>query len=427
MRLGALTQTSIIISLAITAMATVVTYDVETIPPAALAIVALVTFSAVVFAAMLIAWAGEASQFSVSQGLALAVVALVQTLPEFFVEGGIAWLAGQDPARYLELVIANFTGANRLLSGLGWPLILFVLEIQRRRNGRKGGGITLRSEHSTEVVFMLGSSLYYTVIIIKGTLTVFDAVFLSGVFLGYLFMLGRLPSENEAPEEVLEGVPLSLVKIPNRRARSIAILALFLFSGLVFVTIVHPFVTTMERIATLLFGPLAVFFFIQWIAPFLSEFPEKVTAFHWARTIKLAPMALLNFISSSVNELTILVAVIPVVFAISSGQILPVPIASHRGEILLTMAQSIYASSSLLSLRYGLRAASILFTLWLASTIFPIFAYNNTELLNLGRYLVSSIFLILAGLEVVLHRGHITVFREFRHTMRQYVARKASP
>ena len=61
-------------------------------------VVALFTFAAVVSAAMMIAWAAEASQFSISQGLALAVVAIVQTLPEFFVEGTIAWNAGQNPA-----------------------------------------------------------------------------------------------------------------------------------------------------------------------------------------------------------------------------------------------------------------------------------------------------------------------------------------
>ncbi|HEY5620435.1 MAG TPA: hypothetical protein VIK88_02125, partial [Candidatus Bathyarchaeia archaeon] len=200
---------------------------------------------------------------------------------------------------------------------------------------------------------------------------------------------------------------------------------LFLFSGLVFVTIVEPFVKSMERIATILFGSLAVFFFIQWVAPFLSEFPEKVTAFHWARTIKLAPMALLNFVSSSVNELTILVAIIPLVFSISSGLIQPVPIAAHSGEILLTMAQSLYASASLLGLRYGLRNASILFSLWLVSLLIPVFTYNDPVLLSLGRETISAIFLVLAGVEVFLHRGNITVFHEFRQTIREYVKKTA--
>ncbi|HLE65161.1 MAG TPA: hypothetical protein VI816_03430 [Candidatus Bathyarchaeia archaeon] len=425
MRRSLLTRTSAIFALAVAAMAVVVTYDVETIPPTALAVVALVTFAAVVSAAMLIAWAGEASQFSVSQGLALAVVALVQTLPEFFVEGGIAWLAGQDPGRYLDLVIANFTGANRLLSGLGWPLILFIVGLQRRRTGQKGNGIALRGEHSIEVVFMLGASSYYILIIIKGTLTVLDSIVMSGVFLVYLYLLSKLPSEDEDPNEVLEGVPLGLVGIRNARAKAATILGLFLFSGLVFVTIVEPFVKSMERIATILFGSLAVFFFIQWVAPFLSEFPEKVTAFHWARTIKLAPMALLNFVSSSVNELTILVAIIPLVFSISSGLIQPVPIADHSGEILLTMAQSLYASASLLGLRYGLRNASILFSLWLVSLLIPVFTYNDPVLLSLGRETVSAIFLVLAGVEVFLHRGNITVFHEFRQTIREYVKKTA--
>ena len=86
-------------------------------------ILALFTFASVIAAAMMIAWAAEASQYSISQGLALAVVAIVQTLPEFFVEGAIAWNAGQDPVGWLPNGTANFTGANRLLTGLGWPLI----------------------------------------------------------------------------------------------------------------------------------------------------------------------------------------------------------------------------------------------------------------------------------------------------------------
>src|SRR5438046_10716050 len=90
---------------------------------------------------MMTAGAEEASQCSRSQALALAIVAIVQTLPEFFVEGAITWNAGKDPANWLPNVTANFTGANRLLTGLGWPLILFTAIVQRRRNGLKGSGV----------------------------------------------------------------------------------------------------------------------------------------------------------------------------------------------------------------------------------------------------------------------------------------------
>ena len=47
-------------------------------------------------------------------------------------------------------------------------------------------------------------------------------------------------------------------------------------------------------------------FFIQWVAPFLSEFPEKVSAFLWARRVTHAPMALMNMVSSNINQWTLL-------------------------------------------------------------------------------------------------------------------------
>src|SRR5512140_3014158 len=86
---------------------------------------ALWTFPSVLLSAFVIAWGAEAAQFLISQGLALAILAWLQTLPEFAVEAVIAWGAGKDISK-THLVIANFTGSLRLLVGLGWPLIYFV-------------------------------------------------------------------------------------------------------------------------------------------------------------------------------------------------------------------------------------------------------------------------------------------------------------
>lgn len=364
------------------------------------------TFGSVVAAAMIIAWAAEASEFSISQGLALAIVAIVQTLPEFFVEGAIAWNAGRDPTEWLPNVTANFTGANRLLTGLGWPLILFTALVQRRRNGTRGANaISLRKEHSIEVVFMLGATVYYVPIWLRGSLEIVDTIILTGAFLTYMWVLSRLPSEEEDPEEILDASPLYIVKMPKRR-RALTIMGLFTIAGLVFIVISKPFVDSINTIAEALFGAGAGFFFIQWIAPFLSEFPEKVTAFHWARKVKLAPMALLNFVSSAVSELTALVAIIPIVFAVSFGGIAPVSIATHRDEVLLTLAQSLYACACLLDLEYDTRNALVLFGLWLVST-----AFVQT------RFWVAIVFIALATVEVVIERRRITVFSSFRKTL----------
>jgi len=74
---------------------------------------ALWTFPTILASAFVVAWGAETAQFYVSQGLALAMLAWIQVLPEFAVEAVIAW------QRNIPLMTANFTGALRLLTGLG--------------------------------------------------------------------------------------------------------------------------------------------------------------------------------------------------------------------------------------------------------------------------------------------------------------------
>ena len=115
------------------------------------ALAALWTFPSMLLSAFLVAWGAEAAQFLISQGLALAILAWLQTLPEFAVEAVIAWEAGRNPER-AHLAIANLTGAIRLLLGLGWPMIYFVFAIAGRRQGQKGlPPIALEPEHAVEI------------------------------------------------------------------------------------------------------------------------------------------------------------------------------------------------------------------------------------------------------------------------------------
>ncbi|HZY93462.1 MAG TPA: hypothetical protein VFE98_01195 [Candidatus Bathyarchaeia archaeon] len=376
--------------------------------------VAIFSFGAVIAASLLIAWAAEASESSISRGLALAIVAIVQTIPEYFVEGTIAWKAGQDPVVWLPNVVANFTGANRLLTGLGWPLILFTLIIQRKRRGVVGPTtIALGRGHSVEVVFMIGGSLYYVWILVERALTLIDSIILTGIFVAYMWMLAKMPRGMEEAGQALEGAPLAIVQIRSPRRRFLLIVFLFAFSGMTFYLISGPFVESIRQIAEMflvgLLGSGAVFFSIQWIAPVLSEFPEKVTAFNWARQIRLAPMALLNFISSAVNELTALVALIPILFITSKGSLGVIPLDGQQWiEVFLTMAQSLYACITLLDLEYDISNAMVLFSLWLISTA-----------LIEARLVVSIIFLLLAAIELVGKRRRIVVFSAFRRTVGQ--------
>src|SRR5438105_8280108 len=121
------------------------------------ALAALWTFPSMLVSAFLVAWGAEAAQFLISQGLALAILAWLQTLPEFAVEAVIAWDAGRDPER-AHLAIANLTGAIRLLLGLGWPMIYFVFAAAGRKQAvaHDGAGGARHAEggarHATPLV-----------------------------------------------------------------------------------------------------------------------------------------------------------------------------------------------------------------------------------------------------------------------------------
>ena len=81
---------------------------------------------AILGSAFLLAWAAEALQLDVSQGLALTVLALIAVLPEYAVDFAFAWKAGDDPDKYAPLALANMTGANRLLIGIGWSMVVLL-------------------------------------------------------------------------------------------------------------------------------------------------------------------------------------------------------------------------------------------------------------------------------------------------------------
>ena len=155
---------------------------------------ALWTFPSILLSAFLVAWGAEAAQFLISQGVALALLAWLQTLPEFAVEAVIAWEAGKDPTR-THLAIANLTGAIRLLLGLGWPTIYFVFAFYGRHKAeQRFPAIHLDKEHAVEVVGLVPPLLYFIVILLKGRFSWVDAVILLLLYAAYLWVFVLLRS-----------------------------------------------------------------------------------------------------------------------------------------------------------------------------------------------------------------------------------------
>jgi cation:H+ antiporter len=339
--------------------------------PKTSSISALWTFPSILVSAFVIAWGAEAAQFLMSQGLALAILAWLQTLPEFAVEAVIAWQAGKDPTM-THLAIANFTGSLRLLVGLGWPMIYFVAAaFGWKRAGRKFISLELDEEHSVEVFGLLLPILYFAFIWWKGTLTLWDAFPLSSFYFLYLWVLWKIPPivESEEALEELGFVPRRVLAL-GAQGRIVAIATLFIVGGAILFLSVRPFLDSMLAIAASL--GVSTFVFVQWVAPFLSEFPEKLSAFYWARRVSTANVALMNMVSSNINQWSILSALIPVVFVISSGTIRPLVFDPfQRQEILLTILQGFLGFLLLLNLKLTFHEALVLFVFWLVQFAIP--------------------------------------------------------
>ncbi len=384
---------------------------------------AALCFGAVVAAALLISWGAEAAQFYVSQGLAVAFIALLQVVPEFMVEAVIAWEAGKTGR--VDLVFANASGSNRLLTGFGWPLIFFVTDFyHRRKHGRPLDAIRLRSVHVVEVMALLFASSWYLVVIWRGRLTLLDSAVLGGAFVSYLWLLNRLPAEDEEGKEDLLAPARLIVDIERRWLRRALMFGLFALGGIVMWAVAHPFLDAMEHVAIAV--GVSQFAFVQWVAPFLTEFPEKVTAMYWSRTVKLAPMALLNMVSSTVNQFTALVAMIPIAYALSVGAAEPIRMDPlHRTEIFLSFATTLYGVACVVKFRFTRVNAIIMLALF----ILQFFYQGPIDLPRIGapgtgfdlppiqsHLAIAWAYVVLAVAEVSRHAGELRIREALRET-----------
>ncbi len=308
-------------------------------------------------ASLFIAWGAESAQYFIAQGFALAILAWLQTLPEFAVEAVLAWKQ-QKP-----LLLSNLTGALRLLTGVGWPLIYATAAFyHRRREQRPLHRIQLEKHDSVQIVTLLLSLVWIVVVFFKGSLGVMDAVILIGVYGLYLWLLNRIPPEKAEDVEEMERIPRTIVKA-RPVIRNISIVSLFVVGGGLMFVVAEPFLGGLLALATAV--GISQFVAVQWIAPFVSEFPEKVSAFYWARTVDRAPMALMNMVSSNINQWTLLAAMLPIVLSFGAGQVSSIPFDHQQSvELLMTVAQSLLGALLLLDMKLAWWEAGLLFVLW---------------------------------------------------------------
>ncbi len=149
---------------------------------------------------------------------------------------------------------------------------------------------------------------------------------------------------------------------------------------------------------------------MQWVAPFVSEFPEKVSAFYWARTIDRAPMALMNMVSSNINQWTLLTALLPIIFSVSAGHLAPIRFDGQQElELLMTIGQSLIGLMFLMNMELAWWEASALFGLWfLQFALSPIHAGPSlfARFASHIHWLVTVAYFLWFAIEVIRTLAH---------------------
>lgn len=299
-----------------------------------------IIFGVAIFgAAFMLSWAAEAAQIEISQSLAIAILALIAVLPEYAVDFVFTWKAAHDPSQ-AHYAVANMTGANRLLVGLGWPLILLIAILVKKQKT-----IVLEKSQWVEVFYLAMATIYSFTIPLKGSLNLFDTFILVGLFAMYTRRVAKM----ETIEPELVGVAKILADMPMT-TRRIATIGLFLYPGLVILAVAEPFAMSLVEAATLM--GMDPFHAVQWLAPIASEAPEFIIAATWAARGS-GNAAIRALVSSKVNQWTLLIGTIPLVYSISGGAIKPFPLDTlQQHELYLTAAQSLFGVAVLVSLRF---------------------------------------------------------------------------
>ena len=349
------------------------------LPPEFVAVAAGV---AILGGAFLLSWGTELAERDIPQSLAILILALVSVLPEYAVDLHFAWKAGQDPS-YAAYAVANMTGANRLLIGLGWAVVVLIACHRSRR-----AELVIDPRQRLEMRYLVWATLYSFLIPITGTINLFDAAVLLVIF----FLYTSAAMKGESHEVELVG-PAALIDREFRdTGRRIWALGLFVLAAYAIFIAAEPFAESLVEIGR--GRAIDEFLLVQWVAPLASESPEFLIAILFALRMR-GSVGIGALISSKVNQWTLLVGAIPIAYAISAGGFAGLPLdARQTEELILTSTQSLLASILIADMHFSRRDAIMLAALFVGQ-----FAFTSTEVryLFIVSYAAISVGMLVLG------------------------------
>ncbi|WP_313692725.1 sodium:calcium antiporter [Halorarum halobium] len=325
---------------------------------------------AVLGASFLLAWGAETAEKDVPRAFAIAVLAVLAVAPEYAVDALYAWQAGQGDPAAGNLAVANMTGANRILIGIGWSgIALFSIykayggnddSSVQTTDSRLGDYVSLDRDIALEILFLFAATVFAFFVPLGGGIGAVDTIVLVGLYLAYILVIVRGDVE-EIEDQV--GVPAYLQRRP-KLVRIPSVLVLFGYSAFLIFTAVEPFAHGLESLG-LQYG-IPEFFMIQWIAPLASESPELIVTAYLVNKAR-STAAFNALISSKLNQWTLLIGTLVVVYSISLGQYGVLEFDTKQAaEIWLTAAQSFFALAILLNFRISVREALVLLVLFVS-------------------------------------------------------------
>jgi cation:H+ antiporter len=300
-------------------------------------------------------------------------------LPEYAVDMVFAWKAASDPTQ-ASYAIANMTGANRLLIGVGWSAIVLVAWLRFRATK-----VTLERGQAIELAILLVATLYAFTLPFRGGLSLIDTVVFVALFGLYTWAAAKAPSH----EPELVG-PARIVGNLPQGSRRFWTLIQFLFAAAVIFLSAEPFAEGLVE-SGLHFG-IDEFLLVQWLAPLASESPEFLVAilFAWRGNAAAGMRAM---VSSKVNQWTLLVGTLALVYSIASGRPAMLPLDDRQAmELFLTSAQSLFAVTLIVALALDWKGALALFVLFLGQLLAP---WPGVDLAFAISYIVLAIGLLL--------------------------------
>ncbi|PSP55868.1 sodium:calcium antiporter [Halobacteriales archaeon QS_1_67_19] len=369
-------------------------------------------------ASFLLAWAAETAEEDVPRAFALAVLAVLAVAPEYAVDALYAWEAGANPGspastEAASLAVANMTGANRILIGIGWSAIaVFAIYKARstndpaveRRDGLLADRVNLDRDIATEILFLFAATVYAFFVPFQNGIGWTDMAVLVGIYFTYIYF--TLQAEHSHEEQI--GVPAYLQSF-RKHLRVPVYVGLFLFSGVLILTAVEPFAHGLEELGVMIGVPK--FLMIQWIAPLASESPELIVVAYLVNKAR-STAAFNALISSKLNQWTLLIGTLVLVYSVSLGHYGTLPLEQKQaGEIWLTAAQSFFALTILVNFNISIREALALLVLFVVQ-LYPPFHQYEALLAFSAIYIVLGSALLVTrwqALQVLVRRVYYRI------------------